>query len=67
MHGISSGIALGLHVNAIKAETIFVNDAIHSAVATLSKAKCGSLVGAPVTHPYEQIDDYSFEKRRLVG
>src|SRR5581483_10538134 len=53
---------LGLHVNGIQAELVFLDRAIHAAVAGATEQRSGIFNGSTVTPRPQQIDDSPFEK-----
>jgi hypothetical protein len=55
-------IPFGLHVYAVKTETIFVDNAINAPITTLPKLRGSVSMGSAVSHRDKKIDDQLFEE-----
>lgn len=60
------GVALGLHIDAIKAEAVLIDHAIDTTVPGFAQPARGIFMAATVTHANEQIDDGALEEGRAL-
>ena len=60
------GVPLSLHIHAIEAKPVLIDDAINAAVTGASKLRRRVSNGAPVTHRDEKFDDHLLEEAGAV-
>ncbi len=64
---IGVSVSLSLHIDAIQAERILVNDAVNAAVATPPQGSPCSGARPPIAHRSKQLDYNPFKKGRWGG
>jgi len=63
---VARRVSFRLNINAVKAQSILIDDAIDASIARTAKLRGSILMCAPVSHCDQEIDDDPFEEARTI-